>query len=128
QAVLDAKSAAEQATSSMHTIDCNDSAVRSAKANAQKATSSTHTIHVKVVGAPVPRAAGAYATPRADGAYAAPMAAGGMRNMSAGRAEIVPPRQPRLIGDRMEGDEAFIPINGSARSRSILNTAANRMG
>jgi hypothetical protein len=128
KAVVDAKGRAEQATNSMHTINCNDSAVRSAKAAAQRATSSTHTIHVRVVGAPVPRAAGGYATPRAEGAYAAPMAAGGMRRMSAARAEIVPPRQPRLIGDRMQGDEAFIPINRSARSESILNTAANRMG
>lgn len=128
KAVVDAKRSAEQATSSMHTINCNDSAVRSAKTTAQRATSSTHTIHVRVVGAPIPRAAGGYATPRAEGAYAAPMAAGGMRKMSAARAEIVPPRQPRMIGDRMQGDEAFIPINRSARSQSILNTAANRMG
>ena len=128
KAVVDAKSRAEQPTSSMHTINCNDSAVTSAKAAAQRATSSTHTIHVQVVGAPIPRAAGAYATPRAEGAYAAAYAAGGMRRMSAARAEIVPPRQPRLIGDRMRGDEAFIPINNSARSTSILNTAAQRMG
>lgn len=128
RAVLDAKRNAEQATSSMHTINCNDSAVRSAKAAAQRATSSTHTIHVVTVGAGPPRAIGAYTTPRAEGAYAAPMAAGGMRRMSAARAEIVPPRQPRVIGDRMQGDEAFIPINRSARSQSILNTAANRMG
>jgi trimeric autotransporter adhesin len=128
KAVVDAKSRAEQATSSMHTINCDDSAVRNAKAAAQRNTSSTHTIHVVVVGAAPPRAAGAYTTPRAEGAYAAPMAQGGMRRMSSARAEIVPPRQPRIIGDRMQGDEAFIPINDSSRSKSILNTAANRMG
>src|SRR5690606_7958145 len=119
----DAKRAAEQPTQSMHTINCDASAVDSAKRRAQQATSSTHTIHVRTVGAPIPRAAGGYATPRAKGAYAAPayMASGGMRRMSAGRAEIVPPRQPRVIGDRMRGDEAFIPVNRSRRSISILN-------
>jgi DNA-binding protein len=128
QPVLDAKGRAEQATTSLHTITCNDDQVTTAKANARNPTSSTHTINVVVTGAAPPRAAGAYTTPRAEGAYAAPMAAGGMRKMSAARAEIVPPRQPRIIGDRMEGDEAFIPINQSTRSQSILNTAAQRMG
>jgi len=56
------------------------------------------------------------------------MAAGGMRTMSAARAEIVPARQPRVIGDRMRGPEAFIPINRSARSLAILNQAAQGMG
>jgi hypothetical protein len=130
RAVVDAKSRATQPTSSMHTINCNDSAVRAAKAAAQRPTSSTHTIHVVTVGAGPPRAIGAYAKARAMGGYAtaAPMAAGGMRRMSAARAEIVPPRQPRIIGDRMRGDEAFIPVNRSARSISILNRAAGEMG
>lgn len=128
KAVVDAKNRATQPTQSMHTINCNDSAVTAAKSRAQQSTSSTHTIHVVVVGAAPPRAAGAYTTPRAEGAYAAPMAAGGMRRMSSARAEIVPPRQPRIIGDRMEGDELFLPINRSARSQSLLKTAANRMG
>jgi len=129
RAVVDAKNRAQQPTQSMHTIHCNDSEVTSAKSRAQQNTSSTHTIHVVVVGDAPPRAAGAYTTPgRAAGAYAARMAAGGMRRMSAARAEIVPPRQPRIIGDRMRGDEAFIPINRSARSIAILNQAANGMG
>jgi trimeric autotransporter adhesin len=128
KAVTDAKSRAEQATQSLHTINCNDSAVTSAKNRARQNTSSTHTINVVVRGAAPPRAAGAYTTPRAQGAYAAPMAAGGMRRMSGARAEIVPPRQPRIIGDRMRGDEAFIPVNRSARSQAILSTTADRMG
>ena len=128
RAVVDAKSRAQQPTQSMHTINVNDSAVVAAKRRAQQNTSSTHTIHVVVVGAAPPRAAGAYTTPRAEGAYATAYANGGMRRMSAARAEIVPARQPRIIGDRMMGDEAFIPVNQSARSRSILTTTANRMG
>lgn len=102
-------------------------------------TYSTHTITVneirnivqsRPVGSLV-RAAGAYAMPRAQGGFATPAAAyarGGMRQMSAGRAEVVPPRQPRIIGDRMHGDEAFIPINRSHRSMSILQQAAAGMG
>jgi trimeric autotransporter adhesin len=128
KAVVDAKGRAEQPTQSMHTINCNDSAVRSAKTNAQRATSSTHTIHVVVVGGGVPRAFGAVATPRAQGGYATAYANGGMRPMSAARAQIVPPRQPRVIGDRMKGDEAFIPINQAPLSKAILNTTAQRMG
>jgi len=132
KAVVDAKSRAEQPTESMHTINCNDSAVTEAKRRAQTNTSSTHTITVRTVhvGGPVPRAAGAYAVPRAAGAYTEParMARGGMRTMSAARAEIVPARQPRIIGDRMHGPEAFIPVNRSARSMAILNRTAMAMG
>lgn len=127
-AVTSAKSRAQQATNSMHTINCNDGAVTAAKNRARQATSSTHTIHVRVVGAAPPRAAGAYTTPRAEGAYATAYAEGGMRRMGSARAEVVPARQPRIIGDRMRGDEAFIPVNHSARSRAILQTTANRMG
>jgi hypothetical protein len=128
KAVVDAKSRAQEPTSSMHTINCNDSAVTAAKDKAKQNTSSTHTINVVVTGAAPPRAAGAYTTPRAEGAYATAYANGGMRSMSAARAEIVPARQPRIIGDRMQGDEAFIPVNRSARSQSILTTTASRMG
>lgn len=49
-------------------------------------------------------------------------------NMAAGVAEIVPPQTYRVIGDRISDDEAYIPINGSARSASILAVAAARMG
>lgn len=51
-----------------------------------------------------------------------------MRKMPANRAEIVPPRLMRVIGDRARGDEAFIPLVNSARSHAILRTAANRLG
>lgn len=112
---------------STHTVIANTAAARSAIAGLRVGTSSTHTVYVRTVGggagvgASLGRAAGAYAIPAA-------YASGGMREMSAARAEIVPPRQPRLIGDRMEGDEAFIPINRSPRSQAILATAAGRMG
>lgn len=59
-----------------------------------------------------------------------PFAGGGVRvrPMSARRATIVPPNTPRLIGDRVTNDEAFIPINNSARSRSILSATAKAFG
>ncbi|GGM64062.1 hypothetical protein GCM10012275_38230 [Longimycelium tulufanense] len=53
---------------------------------------------------------------------------GGLRPMSADFARIVPPRSLRVIGDRASGDEAFIPINGSPRSRALLAETARRMG
>jgi hypothetical protein len=55
-------------------------------------------------------------------------AKGGVRPMSAKIAQIVPPNQPRLIGDRMRGAEGFIPINTEPRSIGILTEVAARMG
>lgn len=86
----------------------------------------TAVIHVTYLNAH--RALGAYTRPRAEGAYATPYASGGLRKMSASRAEIVPPNQPRVIGDRQVNDEAFIPINNAPRSQAILQTTASRMG
>lgn len=43
-------------------------------------------------------------------------------------AAVVPPNTWRVVGDRMTDDEAFIPINNSARSQSILALTAQRMG
>lgn len=60
-----------------------------------------------------------------------PFASGGsfsMRPMPANRAEVVAPKTYRLIGDRARDDEAYIPINRSARSRFILRQTARRMG
>lgn len=53
---------------------------------------------------------------------------GGFKGMSANRAAIVPPNAPRVIGDRSHDDEAFIPINSSARSRALLGITAGAMG
>lgn len=53
---------------------------------------------------------------------------GGIKAMSGKIAQVVPPNTLRVIGDRVTNDEAFIPINRSARSMAILATTANRMG
>jgi cell wall-associated NlpC family hydrolase len=67
--------------------------------------------------------------PRAWGGVDIPAyAMGGVRPMSARFAQIVPPNQPRLIGDRMRDAEGFIPINTEPRSISILADVAGRMG
>lgn len=119
------------------TVNANDGAARAAISALQRPTSSTHTVTVRYNDRPfrpgaglTTRAAGAYATARAKGGYAEPayMANGGMRSMSPSRAEVVPPRQPRIIGDRMMGDEAFIPVNRSKRSKAILLRTAQEMG
>jgi TP901 family phage tail tape measure protein len=58
-----------------------------------------------------------------------PFADGGWYTPMSGRvADIVAPQTYRLIGDRVVGDEAFIPINGSPRSQQILAKTAGRMG
>lgn len=48
--------------------------------------------------------------------------------MRGGIATIVPPNSWRVVGDRLKDDEAYIPINGSKRSRKIFEEVARRMG
>lgn len=58
-------------------------------------------------------------------------AAGGthrLNPMRGGYADVVGPNTWRVIGDRIRDDEAYIPINQSARSMGILSETANRMG
>lgn len=71
------------------------------------------------MGGIMPNAAGRIVAYREGGTH--------MRKMPANRAEVVPPRTYRLIGDRARHDEAYIPINNSARSRAILAATARRM-
>lgn len=57
-----------------------------------------------------------------DGGVITPMAAGGFTG-----AEMVKPNSWRVVGDRMDVDEAYIPLDGSQRSMSILMEAIQRM-
>jgi TP901 family phage tail tape measure protein len=66
--------------------------------------------------------------PQAAGGLVEAWAAGGMRPMRGGYAQIVPPNALRIIGDRVIDDEAYIPVNASSRSQSILLETARRMG
>jgi TP901 family phage tail tape measure protein len=63
--------------------------------------------------------------------FAAAYAAGGVHRltpMRGGVATIVPPNTWRIVGDRLVDDEAYIPINRSQRSVSLLMETARRMG
>ncbi|MCT2182835.1 phage tail tape measure protein [Brevibacterium casei] len=60
--------------------------------------------------------------PNHDGSILTPMAAGGFTG-----AEMVPPNTWRVVGDRMDVDEAYVPLDGSRRSWEILLEALNRM-
>lgn len=55
---------------------------------------------------------------------------GGLRGLSpmAPIAQMVPPNTWRVVGDRAKDPEAYIPLDGSARSMAILDEAARRMG
>ena len=53
-------------------------------------------------------------------------AQGGLRPMDP-IAQMVKPNTWRVVGDRMDVDEAYIPLNGSKRSWSILTEALSRM-
>ena len=61
-----------------------------------------------------------------DGALALPMASGGLTSMSR-IAQMVPPNTWRVVGDRMDVDEAFIPLDGSRRSWAIMMETLRRM-
>lgn len=95
----------------------------------QNVVSTITTVYRTITGG----AAGFIATP----AGIAPMAGGGVLPMARGdnlspmsgsTARIVPPNTPRVIGDRIRDDEAFIPINDSVRSTAILSETARRKG
>jgi hypothetical protein len=64
----------------------------------------------------------------AAGGIVTPFASGGFQPMQGGVAQVVAPQTFRLIGDRVTDDEAYIPINDSARSLEILAQTASRMG
>ncbi|GAA2812761.1 hypothetical protein [Saccharopolyspora taberi] len=66
----------------------------------------------------------------AAGRLVQPFATGGIAGLKPMRpvAQVVPPQTWRVVGDRMRGDEAFIPVNDSARSQAILAETARRMG
>lgn len=65
---------------------------------------------------------------QALGGILKPMAQGGVLGSMSPVAQVVPPNTWRVIGDRMQGDEAYIPLDGSARSMAILQQAAAAMG
>ena len=69
----------------------------------------------------------------AIGGIVKPMEKGGLLGrltpMRGGIAQIVPPRTMRVIGDRLDDDEAYIPLNRRLpRSHAILAEANRRMG
>lgn len=66
-----------------------------------------------------------------DGNLIVPFARGGFHGlnpMAAGVATVVPPNTWRVVGDRMDVPEAYIPINRSTRSQQILMQTAREMG
>ena len=62
----------------------------------------------------------------ADGGLLEFMAAGGLRSM-APLAQMVPPNTWRVVGDRMDVDELYAPLDGSPRSWALLLEGLSRM-
>ncbi|MDJ1113240.1 phage tail tape measure protein [Microbacterium dauci] len=62
----------------------------------------------------------------ANGAIVEFMAQGGLRGMDP-VAQMVPPSSWRVVGDRGDVPEAFIPLDGSARSIALLAETIRRM-
>jgi hypothetical protein len=98
-------------------------------------TSSTHTVTIRQVGTipgmgGIAGAQGGIVQAMRDGGVLG-MARGsyaGLTPMSGAIAQIVKPNTWRVIGDRVKDNEAYIPINRTARSRAILEATANAMG
>jgi hypothetical protein len=127
-------SQADASTPQTMPVNANTSAANSAIDYA--ARDRTATIYVSTVNSTVNSsvaggAIGGVVKPMRDGGVVG-MAAGALnmrlRPMAGGVAQVVPPNTWRVIGDRVTDDEAFIPINASARSQTILNQTAQRMG
>ena len=58
-----------------------------------------------------------------------PMAAGGIPGSRMDPvAQMVPPNTWRVVGDRMDVDELYAPLDGSARSHALMAEGARRMG
>lgn len=70
------------------------------------------------------RTEGGYYANRARGGIDIPMASGGVLSPV---AQFVSPGTNRIVGDRMDVQEAFIPLDGSRRSWRILEEAFARM-
>ncbi len=69
---------------------------------------------------------------QAQGGIVEFMAAGGIRGGGLSPmqpiAQMVPPNSWRVVGDRGDVDEAYVPLDGSPRSWAILMEALRRMG
>lgn len=72
---------------------------------------------------------GSYRVDQAAGGLVEFMAAGGLRGLNpmAPLAQTVPPNTWRVVGDRSDVPEAYIPLDGSARSMAILMETIRRM-
>lgn len=79
------------------------------------------------VGGNVMSANGNLVQPFASGGIAA-YANGGLRPMSSSMATVVPPNTWRVVGDNMVYPELYAPLNGSARTRSLITEAAQHEG
>jgi hypothetical protein len=118
------------------TANANTGAAESRLRELARPRSTTLTVNIRQVGA-IPGIGGAVGG--AQGGIVKAMCDGGVLGMAQGGnvaltpmrggvAQVVPPNTWRVIGDRVRDDEAFIPINRSRRSRTILDETADRMG
>ncbi|WP_314503885.1 hypothetical protein [uncultured Microbacterium sp.] len=73
---------------------------------------------------------GGRTTYEANGDIVEFMARGGVRGLRpmSPIAKVVPPNTWRVVGDRGDVPEAYIPLDGSVRSMAILGEAMQRMG
>lgn len=111
-------------------LNANTAAAEAAINNAARTRHASIVVTYDVRGAPrLP--AGANRADFAVGGVAKPMANGGVLGMAGGGglrpmspiAQRVPPNTWRIVGDNLRHNEYFIPANGSARSRAILQQA-----
>jgi hypothetical protein len=106
-------------------VEANTAAAQAAIDRLKVTTYSTHIVRITSTGDVIGRGV----TGLAKGGLLMPMASGGvLTRLSGASATVVQPNTWRVIGDNMRVPEAFIPLDGSARSMRILAEAATRMG
>lgn len=112
-------------------IRANDGDFNAKIAAATAPASKTITIRYFDTGVPISARGSAQAALSAQGNLFQAYASGGIHKltpMRGGLATMVKPNTWRVVGDRLVDDEAYIPVNRSARSVGLLNETAERMG
>lgn len=112
-------------------LNANDADFNSKLSQALAPATKTVTLAYRDPGAPTGPRLGGPNLVNHDGNYVIPFARGGLAGltpMRGGIAAMVPPNTWRVVGDRMDVPEAYIPINRSERSQAILARTAQEMG
>lgn len=110
-------------------IRANDQATPVLNSLNGRVTRSTHIVNIVQQGSGLREfATGGFALPMADGGQLTGSTGRRLTPMSGAFARVVPPNTWRVIGDNIRVPEAYIPLDGSARSFSYARAAVRSFG